>query len=591
MQLPIFQTVREILDYCWTNHRVGLKHAVLPMGIVVIGNLIGWQLGYDLASFQSPAFAALNILSAIVFLPFTVTWYRMVILGQDSMTTRGLFTFSRLEGQLLRWQFIIALIVIAAGGAGMLVIGAVVGAVSAASPAAGQALSAVLLGIWAVLLISVACRLSLVLAMAATDRPAVLSEAWARTKGLGGHMAAIFILCIFCAVLLLIPMQMVVVVFTSLIGLISEGLSESAGVVLSTIVGAFGSLMVLVFPTTLFGFVYNRISQTMASGQDLGTEAAGASSDTEHNTSALEDAATVDDVTKEIDTTIERLVTFVGDKPKDTAADIRVLMDGFFAQFPMPNDTAVDDVDAGGVSAQWVTAAGSDQNKVILYLHGGGFSAGSFASHQRIASDLGVACGTRVLLIDYRLAPEHPFPAGLDDCVTAYRWLLGEGFKPGHIAIAGDSAGGGLAISTALCLKEDGIDQPAALIALSPWVNMACDGETMESKAKDDPITTQESLLRAAGDYLNGHDNKDPYVSPIYGDLRGLPPTLIQVGSREVLLDDSRKLAVRARADDVPVRLEEWPGLFHVWHMMADWLTDGRRALGGIGTFVRRHLG
>ena len=257
----------------------------------------------------------------------------------------------------------------------------------------------------------------------------------------------------------------------------------------------------------------------------------------------------------------------------------------------MPDDVAVEDVEVGEVAGRWITAAGSNPDRVILLLHGGGFSAGSLTSHQRLGADLSSACGTRVLLIEYRLAPEHPFPAGLDDCVLAYRWLLDQGFKPGHLAIAGDSAGGGLAVSTALCLKEDGLDQPAALIALSPWVNMACDGETMDSKAKDDPVATQASLLRAANDYLNGHDNKDPLVSPVFGDLRGLPPLFIQVGSREILLDDSRKLAVRARADDVPVRLEEWPGLFHVWHMMADWLTDGRRAIAGVGAFVRRHMG
>jgi len=429
---------------------------------------------------------------------------------------------------------------------------------------------------------------ALVLAMTATDRPAVLSEAWAQTRGLGGHMAAIFILCIFCALLLLIPMQLAVATVVALVSVVSEGFAENGGVILGTIVGALGSLMVLVFPTTLFGFVYNRISQTMGTDKSNGQ-----SNDQAERQSDGAEVGPLQhgDLTDEVDTTLKELADYMRDKPKETATDMRLMLDGFFARFAMPDDVAVEDVEVGEVAGRWITAAGSNPDRVILLLHGGGFSAGSLTSHQRLGADLSSACGTRVLLIEYRLAPEHPFPAGLDDCVLAYRWLLDQGFKPGHLAIAGDSAGGGLAVSTALCLKEDGLDQPAALIALSPWVNMACDGETMDSKAKDDPVATQASLLRAANDYLNGHDNKDPLVSPVFGDLRGLPPLFIQVGSREILLDDSRKLAVRARADDVPVRLEEWPGLFHVWHMMADWLTDGRRAIAGVGAFVRRHMG
>jgi epsilon-lactone hydrolase len=601
MQLPIFQTVQEILDYCWTRRRVAINHGAIPMAVVVAANLTGWLMGFDLTDYQSPAFAVLNLVNAVVFLPFTVTWYRMVILGQDAMTGRGLFTFSDREGRLFGWQVAIILIVAVTAIVGILVIGAIIGALAAANAALAQALSAVFLGIWAVLVVAVACRLSLVLAMAATDRPAVLSEAWARTKGLGGHMAAIFILCFFCAILLMMPLQVVAVISTFILGALSESLATSAEVVLSTIVGAFGSMMVLLFPTTLFAFVYNRISESMSGDQNLNHAAnddaeATRTHDTPGNIRGQEDGThndvgTEQDLTDEIEVAIQKLAGFMDGKPNETAADIRLLMDGLGASFPMPSDTTVEDIDADGVPARWVTAAGSDADRAILLLHGGGFTAGSLTSHQRLAADLSMACGTRVLLVDYRLAPEHPFPAGLEDCLTAYQWLLSQGFKPGHLAIAGDSAGGGLTISTALCLKDDGIDQPAALIALSPWVNLACDGETMDSKAKHDPIATQDGLLRCARDYLNGHDDKDPFVSPAFADLRGLPPILIQVGTREILLDDSRKLAVRARADDVPVRLEEWPGQIHDWHVMTDWMADARRALGGIATFVRRYMG
>lgn len=588
MQLPVFQTTGEILEYCWDRRQAMLTYATLPIVLVVVLNLGAWGLGLDVSNFQSPAVLALNILNGLIFLPFTVTWYRMIILGHEGLVGRSAFTFTRLEGRLFGWQLIIGLIVVAIGTSGGLIIGGVAGALGAAGSSIAPVLSAALLGIWVVVIVSIACRLSLVLAMVATDRPAVLSEAWAQTKGLGGRMAAIFILCLLSAIILLIPLQFIVVVLSAIVGLLSDGLGESAATVFGVIAGAFGSLMILVFPTTLFALVYNKIAQAMASGHSAYQTAAANAYDTDTPTP---DAPPEEIAADEVVTALVRLAAFMDDKPRETAADMRVMIDDFFTTFPMPDNVSVEDTDANGVTVRWVTASDADPNKVVLLLHGGGFTAGSMTSHQRLAADLSTTCGARVLVPDYRLGPEHPYPAGLDDCVTVYRWLLDEGYKPGRIAIAGDSAGGGLTISTAMRLKEDGLDQPAALVALSPWVNLACDGETMDSKAKDDPVTSRDHLLRAAKDYLNDHDPKDPMVSPIYGDLRGLPPLLIQVGSREVLLDDSRKLAVRAKADDVDVTLEEWPGLFHVWHMMSDWLTDGRRALGGIGAFVNRHMG
>jgi epsilon-lactone hydrolase len=590
MDLPVFQTMGEILEYCWARRRYALTYAAIPIGLIVIAKLTAWQMGLDVTDFQSPAFVILNLISAIIFLPFTVTWYRMIILGEADLATRGLFSFTRLEGRLIGWQLIIGLIVLAAGGAGILLIGGITSMLGAANEAAGQVLMPALLGIWAVIITALACRLSLVLAMAATDRPVILSEAWARTEGLGVRMAAIFILCVLCVFLLLVPLQLIVVVITAIVGLLSDGLAESAGIVFGTIAVALGSLMILVFPTTLFAFVYNRISKTMAAPEIGATDQSGHEGDRPSNPDLPPPTPEVSPA-DEVSHTLAQLTAYIGDQPKETAEDLRILVDGFFSRLPMPEDVTLEDVDAGGVPARWVTADVADPDRVVLLLHGGGFSAGSITSHQHLAADLSMACSARVLLIEYRLAPEHPYPAGLEDCVTAYRWLLKEGFKPGHLAIAGNSAGGGLSVSTALHLKERSIDQPAALVVMSPWVNLACDGETIESKAKNDPITTEKGLRRAAEDYLAGHDPKDPMVSPVFGDLRGLPPLLIQVGSREILLDDSRKLAARAKADDLVVRLEEWPGMFHNWHMMADSLTDGKRALGGIGAFVRRNMG
>ncbi|MEQ9109615.1 MAG: alpha/beta hydrolase [Rhodospirillaceae bacterium] len=614
MDLPVFKTVGEILEYCWARRRIALTYAVIPMGLTVIANLAVWLMGVDLTVIGSPAFYALNIFGALVFMPFTVTWYRMVILGEQTLSQRQLFSFTGLEAKFLFWQVVIVLIVLAVGGGGGFLIGALVEAATAGDAAMAQALASLLMAAWAVAIVSATCRLSLVLAMAATDRPVSLGEAWNRTTGLGLRMGAIFILSFLAAILLMMPLQLIALVLASVFSVVSEGVAESAGVVFGTVAGAVGSLMVLLFPTTLFAFVYNRIAQSMtgtgtatrgeAGGRTGGTSGGFISSlmgaedtatargfDGPRGNTPVPDTAHEQTTEEDVAATLTRLYAFMDDKPSDTAEDMRALIDGFFSRFEMPSDATVEDVDAGGVPARWVTVAGADEDRVVLLLHGGGFSAGSLTSHQRLAADLSLACGARVLMADYRLAPEHPFPEGLNDCVTVYRWLLKEGFKPGRIVIAGDSAGGGLAISTALRLKDRGIDQPAALVTLSPWVNLSCDGETYESKAKDDPIATQESLLRAAKDYLDGQDPRDTMISPIYADLRGLPPLLIQVGSREVLLDDSRKLAVRARADDVTVTLEEWPGMFHVWHMMADWVTDGRRAIGGIGTFVRRHMG
>ena len=586
MNFPVFRTTWEILEFCWVYRNRVILYGAIPVAITAVLNIAAWLAGADLTDPRNPAVVGLSLVNAIVFLPFTVTWYRSIILGDQDLATRPLFTLTRLEGQMLVWQIIIVLIVIVVGLAGALLISAVLGVLSSVLGAASEPISAAGLGLWGVVVIAVLCRLSLVLAMAATGRPVVLGEAWAKTRGLGARMAAIFVLCLLSVIALVVPMQFIVVVATTITGLLVEAAAESVGTVLEILLGVVASMLVYLFPATLFAFVYNRISEAM-DGTDHTGRTAGQIGDTSADT-ALAPPQTGED---EVATVLQRLGAYLADKPRETTEDMRSLLDGLFGQFPIPDDVTLETIEANGVPARWVSASDANPNKVILYLHGGGFTAGSLLSHQRLASDLSTVSGARVLLVDYRLAPEHPYPAGLDDCVIAYRWLLESGFKPGHIAIMGDSAGGGLTMSTAMRLKDEGLDQPAALVTLSPWVNLACDGETMDTKAAEDPITSREDLLRPAAEYLNGYDAKDPMVSPIHGDLRGLPPLLIQVGTREVLLDDSRKLAVRAHADEVTVTAEEWSGMFHVWHMMAERLTDGRRALGGVGAFIRRHMG
>jgi acetyl esterase/lipase len=194
-----------------------------------------------------------------------------------------------------------------------------------------------------------------------------------------------------------------------------------------------------------------------------------------------------------------------------------------------------------------------------------------------------------VLLIDYRLAPEHPHPAAVEDSTRAYRWLLETGSNPKRMAIAGDSAGGGLTVATLVALRDAGVPLPAAAVCLSPWVDLEGIGESMTTKAAVDPMVQREPLLRMASMYLAGQDPRTPLAAPLYADLRGLPPLLIQVGTAETLLDDSVRLAERARAAGVQVTLEPWEDMIHVWQAFAAMLPEGQQAIERIGEFLRQH--
>ncbi|HEX4210552.1 MAG TPA: alpha/beta hydrolase, partial [Candidatus Binataceae bacterium] len=195
--------------------------------------------------------------------------------------------------------------------------------------------------------------------------------------------------------------------------------------------------------------------------------------------------------------------------------------------------------------------------------------------------------GFRVLGIDYRLAPEHPFPAAVEDAVAAYRWLLAQGLQPSRIAVAGDSAGGGLTIATLVAIRDAKLAVPAAGVCLSPWVDMEGIGESMTSKASVDPVVQKQGLLGMAQAYLGGKDPRTPLAAPLYADLKGLPPLLIQVGEAETLLDDSKRLADRAKAAGVKVTLEPWKEMIHVWHLFAPFLPEGQEAIDGIGKYLR----
>ena len=255
--------------------------------------------------------------------------------------------------------------------------------------------------------------------------------------------------------------------------------------------------------------------------------------------------------------------------------------------FPTPADVTIEPVAAPSRPAEWLAPPGARGHAVLLYLHGGGYVIGSPRSHRHLAAALARAGGTRALLLDYRLAPEHPFPAALDDAVAAYGWLLAQGVDARRVVVAGDSAGGGLTVATLLALRDRALPLPAGAVCISPWVDLTCGGATYVSKAAVDPIVTRDGVAMMAKAYVGAGDPKAPLVSPLFADLRGLPPLLVHVGSDEVLLDDALGLAERARRAGVEVGLEEWPAMIHVWHWFQPMLEEADRAIANIGAFVR----
>ena len=248
-------------------------------------------------------------------------------------------------------------------------------------------------------------------------------------------------------------------------------------------------------------------------------------------------------------------------------------------------------VSAGGVDGQWISPANAPQDKAILYFHGGGFRIGSVASHRDLIAQIALVSGCRVLAINYRLAPEHRFPAALDDGLAAYGWMLGQGLSPGNVAFAGDSAGGNLALAAMLALRERSLPLPVSAVLMSPWTDLAATGASYITRAEADPIHQRPMILALAKNYLGGQgDPRDPLVSPLYADLEGLPPLLIQVGDRETVLDDSVMFADKARAAGIDVSLEVWDGMIHVFQMFGTELPEAHRAIASIAGFMNRHL-
>ena len=286
-----------------------------------------------------------------------------------------------------------------------------------------------------------------------------------------------------------------------------------------------------------------------------------------------------------------RLREIIASRPRATEiAQMRIDADERAKAFVLPGDVTVQPVDANGVKAEWTSTPDADASSVILYLHGGGYVICSLQSHRHLVAEVGRAAGTRTLAIDYRLAPEHPFPAAVEDTVAAYRYLLDRGIRPERIALAGDSAGGGLVVGAMLAFREAGLPMPGCGWCISPWVDMEALGASFVDRAEADPTVQKATIEMMAQWYLGGADPRHPHAAPIYGDLRGLPPLLIQVGAVETLLDDSIALARKAGTADVPVELQIWPEMIHIWHIFFPMLSAGRRAIAAGGSFVRNGL-
>jgi len=259
------------------------------------------------------------------------------------------------------------------------------------------------------------------------------------------------------------------------------------------------------------------------------------------------------------------------------------------AAAPPPPGTTVEPVDAGGVPAEWVIAAGVDSVRLLVYLHGGAYQIGSPATLRRMIAHMSAAAQVSVLSVGYRLAPEHPFPAAVDDALTAYRFLLHGGADPAAIVIAGDSAGGGLALATLVALRDAGDPLPAAAVAMSPWTDLALTGESLSTRADVDVMIQPDGMRESAATYLAGADPRHSYASPLYADLHGLPPMLIQAGDAEILRDDSTRFAAAAQAAGVDVTLEIWDEMPHVWHAFAGLLPEADQAVERIGAWLREH--
>jgi epsilon-lactone hydrolase len=291
------------------------------------------------------------------------------------------------------------------------------------------------------------------------------------------------------------------------------------------------------------------------------------------------------------DCSIDKILALLSAKPRPVGwRERRERIEEVGAVWPSAPDIALKPVTIGGIEAEWSTAPAVDTTRALLFFHGGGYCSGSILSHRRMATEAGRAANASTLAVAYRLAPENPFPAAYEDALAAWRYLRNQGFDASRIAVGGDSAGGGLTLALAMRLREMGEALPGCLWLCSPWTDLTMSGATMLTKDAVDPLIHKTYLEELAAAYAPAAvDRKDPRISPLFGDMGGLPPMLIQVGSNETLLSDSTRLAEAAGVSDVSVTLEIWPRMIHAWQLWNARLTDGRKALAHAGRFISAH--
>jgi acetyl esterase/lipase len=290
---------------------------------------------------------------------------------------------------------------------------------------------------------------------------------------------------------------------------------------------------------------------------------------------------------------INAIRKLLGSKPRPVGwSQRRQRIEEVGSVWPIADDVTLEAIDCDGVPGEWSLAPGSDPTRVLLFFHGGGYCSGSILSHRRLVTEAGRAARRRTLAISYRLAPEHPYPAAHDDAMTAWRFLRRQGIAADHIVVGGDSAGGNLTITLINKLRAAGEPLPACAWLLSPWTDLTMSGATLDTKDAVDPIIHKGYLGELADAYAPAPlDRRDPLISPLFSDLRGFPPTLIQVGSAETLLADATRFAATAGSADVDVTLEVWPHMIHAWPLWNAKLEDGRRALARLGEFIRMRGG
>lgn len=272
----------------------------------------------------------------------------------------------------------------------------------------------------------------------------------------------------------------------------------------------------------------------------------------------------------------------------DDVPAFRERMKGSGMSPAVPDRVSVVPVTINGVPCEWLTTDTTDQNRVLMYLHGGGYVFGGLDSHRDLGWRLAEASGMRVLMVDYRLAPENPFPAAVEDATQCYRWLIDEGFDPGKMVVGGDSAGGGLAVASLVNLKNLGVPMPNGMILLSPWVDVSVSGDSVEKNEDSDAMLSRAALEKFAGFYMDGRDRRAPLASPLFADLKGLPTTLIHVGGTEVLLSDAQRLADKLHGFSVEAALEVWPKMPHVFQLFAARVPEGKQSIVKLAEFLKQ---